>query len=288
MQNADTLVPIPRLPLELEREIFELAAWHDKPTMLVLILVASRVRVWIEPLLHRVFHTETKEDIQALHDRLTNNPAHAASLRYLLVTCSTPEVYPALEYILRACSNLVDLGIWVDSKPADDLARLEVTSPRVTHLSLKLEHLAGDLPGHRRRIFAPDLGCFASLTHLDLIDSKPASELGAIMQLLKSPVLPSLRYLAIADAKTEVYLAILALPRPLPLRILCAYGDSVHEDQEAQVPDLRFCVVYSREYTDDWTQAAWRKAGFWELAEGRVADRRAKAAANEADAARRS
>nr|GAT46947.1 predicted protein [Mycena chlorophos] len=212
MQNADMLVPVPHLPLELEREIFELAAWHDTPTMLVarlLILVASRVRVWIEPLLHRVFHIETKEEIQALHDRLMNNPRHAASLRHLLVTCSTPEVYPALEYILRACSNLVELA----------------------------------------------------------------------------PQTPPAPLATIADAKTEVYLAILALPRPLPLRILCAYGDSVHEDQEAQVSDLRFCVVYSSEYTDDWTQAAWGKAGFWELAEGRVVDRRGKAAASEAEGA---
>ncbi|KAF7304576.1 hypothetical protein HMN09_00860300 [Mycena chlorophos] len=285
MQNL-----VPRLPLELEREIFELSAWHDKPTMLVLILVASRVRVWIEPLLHRVIRIRTREQFKALHERLTNNATYCASVCHVLFTgASWPELYHALEYILRECTNLVDLGIWVGdawkTPPAAAAAGcaagerqeprnfLEVASPRLSRLSLMLEDLTG-VPG--ALIFAPDLRCFTSVTHLDLVDFNPQPP--AILALLKRPVLPSLACLAIADADIELCRAILALPRPL--RILCIYGELVPEHIEATIPDPRFCVVYAAD--SQYSQAIGStlrgaNAGLWELAERRVETRRRNA-----------
>ncbi|KAJ7743691.1 hypothetical protein DFH07DRAFT_943151 [Mycena maculata] len=44
----------PKLAVELERQIFELAASLYPRTMPVLILVGRRVKIWIEPLLYRV------------------------------------------------------------------------------------------------------------------------------------------------------------------------------------------------------------------------------------------
>ncbi|KAJ7241570.1 hypothetical protein C8J57DRAFT_1560745 [Mycena rebaudengoi] len=43
----------PSFPLELEREIFEIAATHHPETMPTLLLVSQRVLEWIEPLLYR-------------------------------------------------------------------------------------------------------------------------------------------------------------------------------------------------------------------------------------------
>ncbi|KAF7304577.1 hypothetical protein HMN09_00860400 [Mycena chlorophos] len=256
--------------------------------MLVLILVASRVRVWIEPLLHRVFHIETGDQLQALHTRLANKPTHSASVRHLLITCAA-EIYPALEHILRACTNLVDLGIWVSSAHKTpgvfpDLARNilqgTIQVPSLARLSLALEDLIGD----NHRVLAPDLTSFTSLTHLDLTNFGPPGS-AALLQLLKRPdVLPSLHYLAIPDTDIELYLAILALPRRL--RILCVYGETTVDDSEsalaeAQIPDPRFCIVSSAgdfgAFSEDWVQAAWHGVGLWERAEDRVASRRRKA-----------
>ncbi|KAJ6581849.1 hypothetical protein B0H19DRAFT_1252013 [Mycena capillaripes] len=43
-----------RLPVELERKIFEIAAYCDPIVVLDLILVAWRVKLWVEPLFYRV------------------------------------------------------------------------------------------------------------------------------------------------------------------------------------------------------------------------------------------
>ncbi|KAJ7171281.1 hypothetical protein C8R46DRAFT_183749 [Mycena filopes] len=42
------------LPPELERAIFELAAWHHPETRFTLILVAKKVCIWIEPEIYHV------------------------------------------------------------------------------------------------------------------------------------------------------------------------------------------------------------------------------------------
>ncbi|KAJ7121829.1 hypothetical protein C8R43DRAFT_1136349 [Mycena crocata] len=48
-----TVLGLPVLPVELEREIFEIAA-HSRPRSVpTLVLVASRVKVWVEPFLYR-------------------------------------------------------------------------------------------------------------------------------------------------------------------------------------------------------------------------------------------
>ncbi|KAJ7123943.1 hypothetical protein C8R43DRAFT_1241015 [Mycena crocata] len=46
------------LPMELEREIFELAAHYRPLSIATLILVAHRVKVWLEPLLYRIIASE--------------------------------------------------------------------------------------------------------------------------------------------------------------------------------------------------------------------------------------
>ncbi|KAF7304591.1 hypothetical protein HMN09_00862200 [Mycena chlorophos] len=239
------------LPLELEREIFELAAWHDQATSLALVLVASRVRIWIEPLLHRVIYVKTPEKLLDLQRRLENYPAHAPHIRHLLITSATTEMYPAVQYLLHACANLVHFGFWMDDsdcQPGESLSSTVVdcwsasSARNFRQLSMRLEDLVGheDWPTEK---LTSHLAPLTSVTHLDLIDF--AIHLPSILRLLRAPVLPALRYLAIGKARMDDYREIMSSDadpgRPLPLRVLCAYGDAVGELDEDETTDFAPC-----------------------------------------------
>ncbi|KAF8902914.1 hypothetical protein CPB84DRAFT_820002 [Gymnopilus junonius] len=51
-REPENIVGPPRLPLDLERDIFELAAAICRPRIPIFILVAQRVRQWLEPMLY--------------------------------------------------------------------------------------------------------------------------------------------------------------------------------------------------------------------------------------------
>ncbi|KAJ7863290.1 hypothetical protein B0H14DRAFT_3444159 [Mycena olivaceomarginata] len=123
------------LPVELEREIFETAALSDPRSILTLILVAHRVKVWIEPLLYRV-----------VSHHPSSTPTFGTSA--LASTVSPDE----LNAILTKCGNsIVNLGLFHRTLP-------------LRRLSADLEPLFGGCAidmGHR---------VFSRLTHLDLFD----------------------------------------------------------------------------------------------------------------------
>ncbi|KAJ7187808.1 hypothetical protein C8R46DRAFT_1052638 [Mycena filopes] len=139
----------PRLPLDIERRIFELVAFSKPIDAPPLLRVAWRVKHWIEPLLYRILIvTPTGErwdgipSIRAttLLNRIGSKPAafFASSVRYLCLLnpgLGAMDSF-AVDAILRACTGVTTLSSGHIRGPAqlDALATLDGLHTLTAHL----------------------------------------------------------------------------------------------------------------------------------------------------------
>ncbi|KAJ6627004.1 hypothetical protein B0H10DRAFT_2210863 [Mycena sp. CBHHK59/15] len=101
----------PRLPQDLERAIFELAAHDDRRSMVQLILVAHRCRCWIEPTLYRsVVICQSSWSLSALLRTIEARPTHYAQwVKSMQINPYFTSNDPAVARILSLCTNIVSL-----------------------------------------------------------------------------------------------------------------------------------------------------------------------------------
>ncbi|KAJ7471063.1 hypothetical protein FB451DRAFT_1252913 [Mycena latifolia] len=172
----------PRLPTDLEREILEIAAISQPSSIPTLILVAHRVKAWIEPLLYRVLSISdagverfegtnrpriTHGTCLELIDSRTSSFFHD-HVRHLSLTCVYGRLATLKEnlFILSKCTGIVNLELsHVSAHPT--LLPVMSTLPLV-RLVAALQLLFGPSVnidfGHK---------LFSRLTHLDIWDSCP-------------------------------------------------------------------------------------------------------------------
>ncbi|KAF7377257.1 hypothetical protein MSAN_00146000 [Mycena sanguinolenta] len=99
------------LPADLERTIFEITAFAAPECIPRLVLVAWRVKIWLEPILYRTLVIEGKRhNLIPFLDTLASKPAafFADSTRHLFMDDFDPS---AMRAILSACSQVENL--WV-------------------------------------------------------------------------------------------------------------------------------------------------------------------------------
>ncbi|KAF9526893.1 hypothetical protein CPB83DRAFT_444601 [Crepidotus variabilis] len=160
-----------RLPAELEREIFEIAAANqDIQTGLKLILTAKRVREWIEPTFYRVLIKctdvpRTSPFLKHLH--LENiSPIERQKLSYchclLLQSISVEDAVN----LLSACPNITDLAMWVLQGSYTPLGEI-LLSMKIQRLSVRINDVLRGFSSSHTLIGSP---LSQALTHLDLID----------------------------------------------------------------------------------------------------------------------
>ncbi|KAJ7062172.1 hypothetical protein C8F01DRAFT_1136754 [Mycena amicta] len=273
----------PRLPLELERIIFELAAWNRSSMSWQLIRVARRVKIWIEPLIYRVSLISNDADLQRLQRLLHDHEQSTYAKKHLHhLALSTNVSRAAIKEILSVCTNITDLALWTgDTYPAllDEMQALDKLTPALFDGPRGFQ-----LPTKDSEQFRP----FASLTHLDVFSSQPST----LIPFLN--MLPALTHLSFTDdyaprAITTILstcerLRILMLlstgdrfmtvydsdtPRSTPT----AVSDFVAEAAEEEIDDPRFCVLSCGEFRDDWLVGAWDGSDVWARGEERVATR---------------
>ncbi|KAF9530911.1 hypothetical protein CPB83DRAFT_904898 [Crepidotus variabilis] len=175
MANAEAGTP--RLPTELEREIFEQAASHSEGTAFSLLTVSKRVHEWIEPTLYRVI---VQRSVDLSSDSTKSSPFFTrlfegyraqspSSLRQVsfvkaVVVNLNEEVTDLICTILDACPNVIDLALWTsyDELVWDKL--LGISDKPLQKLSM---HAGVDkVPP----IFSPSSRLNSTLTHLDFFD----------------------------------------------------------------------------------------------------------------------
>ncbi|KAJ7137581.1 hypothetical protein C8R43DRAFT_1132176 [Mycena crocata] len=152
------------LPLDLERHIFELYA-HWRPVSIpTLMLVAWRVKVWVEPILYRTLLV-TNDDPIAGYPRFTAERVRSVleSKAPTFLRSCVRNVYlddvgdTTLELVLSQCTGIENLWIRHD---------LDNLIPLFARLSLK--HLYADIRPLLPAL-SPSHPFFSQITHLELI-----------------------------------------------------------------------------------------------------------------------
>ncbi|KAJ7064217.1 hypothetical protein C8F01DRAFT_1130612 [Mycena amicta] len=261
-----SVVDSSRLPPELEREIFEIAALSNPKYICALLCVARRVLEWIEPFLYRSIRFEDDNHIalSALTRVMQSKPPpfFAAAVRHIVVT-------RAINF--DDVARPETLALYLERMP--DIQRLaaclEDGLPYSTYPSV--ESLAVFLPR------------FAGVTHFELFDDTSA-RLHDLSERIVPFIcaLPALTHLAVNDIMEHPLLEIL-LTGCEKLQILCwlaRTSDSLHERETALLAqdgftrDPRLVLVVYGKWDDG---AALPEPGhntYWDISEAFVERKR--------------
>ncbi|KAJ7054218.1 hypothetical protein C8F01DRAFT_1164415 [Mycena amicta] len=264
----------PSLPPELEREIFELCA-NDCPVLIPkLILVAWRVKQWIEPILYRTIILSPAKPLDghpifttnALLAGLKSRPAFFRdSVRHLMLHSVSESIIPT---ILAVCTRLENLWAPMASHALLDLASTWNTDIRssIKHLYTSFMPLLRTLPSTHP--------FFRHLTHLEIIGIPPRSErvlwVGALSHL------PRLTHLSFnEDALIPICSELLELCELLQV-LVSLVGDCTQQPEHYEgVQDPRFVALFSP-WFEDWQLGIRTGEDYWSRAEAIVAERQAQ------------
>ncbi|KAF8664591.1 hypothetical protein AX16_000723 [Volvariella volvacea WC 439] len=224
----------PRLPPELERIIFELAARSSRKRVApVLMLVARRVREWLEPLQHEI--------VVRYFDGEGRKPTGASihHIRHILfaTTVTTLET----KTYLSQCHNVYNLALW-SHVDADSLAVLTAvlrsphrrsTTPPFRRLSTSLSDLFSQNVDFHHAIFR-------HITHLDVVDRWDAWEKDNNFACL-----PALTHLAF-NSESPITIIANCLSRCPKLELLVILGVRHVDELKAQIPPFRTKNVFDK------------------------------------------
>ncbi|KAK7051887.1 hypothetical protein R3P38DRAFT_1630807 [Favolaschia claudopus] len=271
------------LPTELEQLIFEFAAQCWPRMIPKFMLVAWRIKIWLEPLLYKTIivaqtpssHGEKlSSEGGSLPGPITHSSLYAVMIkRRDLLQKSARNLYlshddPDIELdILSACPNVNNL--WL------------AAGTGVTNITLSLKRLHCTL----KALFGFDppnftLPLFSSITHLEIfnvpLDGIDVVAWSALTRL------PHLTHLAFND---DDYLSMCQtiVPNWNSLRALALiiYTEDAFKSLSDDNPifndlaqDPRFVAVICPEYLSDWVRGAQTGRDYWSRAEDFIAKRR--------------
>ncbi|KAJ6564160.1 hypothetical protein B0H19DRAFT_1140452 [Mycena capillaripes] len=270
VHEAPSYAGDPPLPAELERLIFELAASSSPKSMPALLLIAQRVKIWIEPLLYEV---------------LTLNPARIARLAPIFST-KPASFFRCVRHIYFWGASTADIARILSMCDAViNVAVLDVGRIPIILETLPLERIAVSPRPYPRPIstdsYHPVLG---GITHLDIL-GWPDRDWEAWQGLA---LLPCLTHLSFGTSPSYVpvtiYRGVLAHCRTLkvlavlyPSQTLCDrfFCGPVVEFES----DPRFvAVLMTSTFTEEWETGARGGEDHWAVAERIVKARRLKQA----------
>ncbi|KAJ7616522.1 hypothetical protein FB45DRAFT_1034839 [Roridomyces roridus] len=272
----DSPVSSPSLPPELEREIFELAAYCRPVSVPTLMLVAWRVHGWVKHLLLRVVlligDSHSREG-GLWGARSYPYPSHSPiSTRIPIIKECVRHLFlsgvfnDTSRHHLSAATNVEDLWLSTDA----------TTGLREIVGSLRLRRLACDLQQifetHRYSIDFT-LPVFSRLTHLELFDRNlPPDFICGLGRI------PNLTHLAFGDpdlrSKVPVILDACKLLRVLIyLEDADADSDTAMGEFAQRPTETRFVWMSCVRYIKDWQMGALTGADYWARAEDFVRKR---------------
>ncbi|KAJ6574532.1 hypothetical protein B0H19DRAFT_604764 [Mycena capillaripes] len=262
------------LPPELERQIFEICA-HARPVSIPrLMLVAWRVKEWLEPLLYRTIVIEEAPSILSMQElpRITietmlaviqSKPA--AFFRDRVRHLYLREVPTVIESVLSACTGLEN--VWLGSVPEDCIPLIA---------SLPMKHFYGPLRILLHRI-SPTDQFFAQLTQIELLGPAQIASSDDLGIWSRLSLLPQLTHLSFND---EEFIPVCGrlLEICQTLCVLVSLSAPVKEiyKPEAQVlaKDVRFVTMNCLPFVVDWQMGAHTGWDYWIRAEHFISQRR--------------
>ncbi|KAJ7683834.1 hypothetical protein B0H17DRAFT_1204821 [Mycena rosella] len=269
----------PLLPVELEMSIFDIAARSYPRFITTLMLVAWRVKLWVEPLLYRTLvvsrsaiegHPNYPHPHSLKRGCKPTSPFQIHSESAAFLQQSVRNLYfsfdiPAevAECILRPCSGVENLWITATSAPNTDLFRIISALP-LKRLHCELTQLFYSQSQAPAQVdFALGYGyaqadlthtMFSHLTHLELFDD-PKDGLERWRGLA---LLPRLTHLALNNSKfLPLCPELLGTCKALKGHTCMGFGAT----------DPRFVVIGCGEYMKDWQVGAHEGVDYWSRAE---------------------
>ncbi|KAJ7364316.1 hypothetical protein DFH08DRAFT_838980 [Mycena albidolilacea] len=266
---------MPELPLELERQIFELAFKpnsRDIALKVTLCLVARRVQVWIDRIFYELVTISDEDRGKRFLSLIQSNAKPPDFFAVVKTLCLTYAVDDATACgILAACNRVESLACWVETD-APQLPLLISQLP-LHRLSIRMDHFL------RIPFGAPPSSYLSDLTHIELRRWDP-SHLSQLVHLprLTHVCLPSRDYSQIRVGYTETVCS--SCPRLQVLIILC--DSTIVDWVEATLPlsakaDHRVVVqakLIREELREDWEGSYFGRSDKWCRAEATVAQRK--------------
>ncbi|KAJ6592541.1 hypothetical protein B0H19DRAFT_1279129 [Mycena capillaripes] len=267
----------PTLPVELEREIFCMSARSRPLSIPMFMLVAWRVKQWLEPVLY-----ETMVLGNDVPDTVEGHPVSSANTLLLLLEQRSSffrdNVRNILIWwvrnvddektILSRCRSVENLWLnQTDTSP--DLISVIEDLP-LKHLHCSLDILFGS-PEHID--FTHRL--FAGITHLELFDNLINPEL-----YYDLAALPHLSHLSFSDSNV-ISIAPKLLRTCHSLRVLIFFGLASceatlgkHAETNELVKDPRFVAMDCKHEIRDWQLGAYSGVDCWSRAEDLIMKRK--------------
>ncbi|KAJ7062769.1 hypothetical protein C8F01DRAFT_103905 [Mycena amicta] len=280
----------PRLPPELEQEIFEIAALTNRKNIVSLLCVASRVFGWIEPILYRsveIYNNDHSSEFQRLlHAMVTKSKPPAffdAAVRHLILDLDQPHRIDDSELaaFIKLCTGTTHLASTSDHTTANgcDLPTLLAHMPRIERLVAFLD--SGVAASRYPILTSFPLQNLTKLTHLEILDDLQFADGDsddARRLVVFLCALPALTHLALHFdlSQLESYSILTTLlERCTRLRVLCWLAHSLtvahHRGQQlrATQPDLLRDARLVIAISGDWTQCAALPGvpTYWDAAE---------------------
>ncbi|KAJ7687691.1 hypothetical protein B0H17DRAFT_1069509 [Mycena rosella] len=253
----------PLLPLELEKEIFEIAARLYPGMAPVLMRVAHRVLVWIEPIVYETLIFRGEDPPPSLQLALKSKPADffPNNVRNLLLDHSEG-AHHNQGLLLASCSGVRNLLLMA----ARPFMLPHVMNMKLQRLHVDIQNLFDSLEINFTQPF------FANITHLDFWGYQGLETLSSPSGLSS---LPELTHLKLYVLIRSVVCSFLSNCKKLRILIAEAFITSLKAvSLAAAIDDLRFLLMASGATTDDWIAGTRGERDPWARADIFVAKRR--------------
>ncbi|KAF8657828.1 hypothetical protein AX16_002144 [Volvariella volvacea WC 439] len=245
----------PRFPPEIEQYVFEVAARRSKRQIPSLMLVARRVKGWVEPILYQVVIKGPESAFKSDLRRRRTLGRHVRSL------CLLHE-----EYIdhLTFCPNIQNLALWfTPSQPTQAIHTL-LSMLTLRRLSVYFHTLYPQFktkhPDFKHRMFA-------HITHLEILDSDEDWPDSLVLESLAH--MPSLTHLAF-DGERSQELCQRIFRRCNRLQVLVVLGIRSDMARSLVLGDPRVVLGASDVWIEDWERGALGGKDFWKRSESEL------------------
>ncbi|KAJ6563999.1 hypothetical protein B0H19DRAFT_74829 [Mycena capillaripes] len=268
----------PRLPPELERIIFEIVALSRATTIPKLMLIAWRVKDWLEPLLYRTVVIGDSSQLNINHRRTVGLPDFREA-RLLQIIETKPS------FLQHAVKHLF-IGVYAEGSAVD---RIVVACPHITHLFAPFDpsdHIRAlstlrdvqYLTAHVALILTESgalHSSFQKVTHLELFlfaDSGVSCDgLCGCLELM-----PNLTHIAF-NLPLQKIISHTALQANVQLQCIIFLRAKTAMEEGPLLSDSRFlCFEQKMDWCLDWLRGARTGDDYWVLADEFLAARRAK------------
>ncbi|KAJ7670082.1 hypothetical protein DFH06DRAFT_1293976 [Mycena polygramma] len=268
---------MPALPSDLEYLIFEVAALLWPRSIPKFMLVAWRVKIWLEPLLYRtIIVLDEPSELEECNKVGTHPLAIESSVFVSVLRTKPPSFFgnsvrqlhlgtTCLDKtdeadVLSACSNVENL--WLAARSQVTVAALNMPLKRI-HCTLDALFGNGAIDFTHRM--------FASIAHLEIFNAPAAIDV-EVWSALAS--VPHLTHLAFND-DDYLPMCLILLRTWTSLRVLAFLLSRVDLAKAPKlVEDRRFVVMPCEEFLADWIMGAYTGNDYWSRAEDFVAKRK--------------